>query len=215
MVNKGLFRGFPAAIKSMLPDSMIAPALRNETAQRSAVQSFLEEMVVCSRLRHPNIIQFYGCSYTMPSMIIVCELASRGSFFDILTSEDPTLTIEQPLLRICEDLASAMRYLHAFSPPVMHRDLKSANVLISSSFEGKLTDFGCSQSVDEFTHELSTMCGTPYWLAPEVVNGSDYNTAADVYSFAIVLCEIGAPGGRIESVFGIDTNNASMAAAVL
>ena len=62
MINRGLFRGFPCAIKSLLPESFISTTLRGRALHKAAVTSFCEEMVLCSKLRHPNIIQFFGCS---------------------------------------------------------------------------------------------------------------------------------------------------------
>ena len=85
------------------------------------------------------------------------------------------------------DIAKGMNYLHLFIPPIIHRDLKSLNILIDSSFRAKLADFGGTrQRADYMTNKI----GTFQWMAPEVIQGNSYDELADVYSYGIILWEI-------------------------
>jgi serine/threonine protein kinase len=78
-------------------------------------------------------------------------------------------------------------YLHSFDKPIIHRDLKAQNVLLSSSWEAKLTDFGVSREVDE---AMTAEVGTVAWIAPEILKGKVYSEQADIYSFGVLLSEM-------------------------
>lgn len=81
-----------------------------------------------------------------------------------------------------------MNYLHTFSPPIIHRDLKSYNLLVDENFCVKVTDFGLAKSMS--TETAKTFCGTMPWTAPEIFKSDGYTTKADVYSFGIVMWEL-------------------------
>ncbi|KAJ1487344.1 kinase-like domain-containing protein, partial [Baffinella frigidus] len=83
--------------------------------------------------------------------------------------------------------AKGIAYLHSLKPPVLHRDIKGANVLVDGNWGVKIADFGLSRFRVEYT---MTFCGSPKWTAPEVLNGECYGTAADAWSFGVVLWEI-------------------------
>jgi len=91
-------------------------------------------------------------------------------------------------LKIAHDSARACEYLHNLSPKILHRDLKAENLLLDSSFNCKLTDFGLSRGYE--TKSVMTVCGTPCWVAPEIFKGEPYTEAVDVYSFGVVLWEL-------------------------
>lgn len=86
-------------------------------------------------------------------------------------------------------VAKALRYLHDQEPPIIHRDLKSMNVLPTETLETKVGDFGVSRACSEgFTTTAGV--GTPYWIAPESLQGKRYSEQADIYSFGVVLSEL-------------------------
>jgi serine/threonine protein kinase len=93
-------------------------------------------------------------------------------------------------LQIACDIADALVYVHSFVPAIVHRDIKSRNVLLSSEWRAKLTDFGTARLQSE-NHTMTAEVGTGRWLAPEVLTGSkDYGPPADVYAFGVVLSEL-------------------------
>jgi serine/threonine protein kinase len=120
------------------------------------------EADIMRRLRHPCLTLFMGLSLEPPSLCIVTELVHRGSLFDILQEESTGFTWRRAV-QIMTDIASGLAYLHSFSPPIIHRDLKSLNVLVTSNWRGKVADFGMSrfQSVNKEGDEDRTMtqCG--------------------------------------------------------
>jgi len=155
------------------------------------LREFLDEANILSKLHHPNIVQLLGvCDSRTPQggreMLIVMEFLSRGSLTDVL--QDPAVDLPDGLKRnMALQAAKGMLYLHSLRPPVLHRDLKSPNLLVQSDFSIKIADFGLSRFRVEYT---MTFCGSPKWTAPEVLNGQNYDTAADIWSYGVVLWEL-------------------------
>eukprot|EP00472_Partenskyella_glossopodia_P005196 CAMPEP_0197541388 /NCGR_PEP_ID=MMETSP1318-20131121/67131_1 /TAXON_ID=552666 /ORGANISM="Partenskyella glossopodia, Strain RCC365" /LENGTH=652 /DNA_ID=CAMNT_0043100557 /DNA_START=962 /DNA_END=2920 /DNA_ORIENTATION=+ len=123
------------------------------------------------------------------SRCIVTELVHRGSLFGLLHDEDSKLSWPRRL-RIASDLACGMNYLHNFDTKdrIIHRDLKSLNVLITQEWRAKVADFGMTRFQDN--NNVMTTCGTPLWMAPEIIRRKEYNYKVDVYSYGIVLWEL-------------------------
>ena len=155
------------------------------------------EANLLAAIRHPHVVAFLGMCAAPPS--IITEKCSRGSLFDLLqrANQDPRLasTLTWSLrLRLAADTAAGMAHLHQRTPPVLHRDLKSANLLIDSSWRVKVSDLGLSKLLEEVT-AASTVGSTssnlnPRWLAAEVMETGTWTAASDVYSFGIVLWEL-------------------------
>lgn len=87
------------------------------------------------------------------------------------------------------DAARGVLYLHSFNPPILHRDLKSLNLLLDEAFRTKLADFGWTRTLANY---MTSKIGTYQWMAPEVIAGQVYTEKADVFSFGIILWEIAA-----------------------
>lgn len=145
-------------------------------------------------LRHPNIVQFIGASYnTFSNLCMVLEWVERGDLFNLLRSDlGQQLEWTDPLLKMACDTACGMAYLHACDPPVIHRDLKSLNILVTSTFGCKITDFGMSRQskAAQGVDMTMTLVGTPLWVPPEVIRSEKYSEKIDVYSYGICLTEM-------------------------
>lgn len=100
------------------------------------------------RLRHPSLTLFMGVSLEHPHLCILTELCSRGSLFDIIHDEHAALTWPKCLI-IALDVAKGMTYLHAHSPPILHRDLKSLNILVDQNWRGKVREGECILASDD------------------------------------------------------------------
>ncbi|EGD75741.1 TKL/DICTY4 protein kinase [Salpingoeca rosetta] len=149
----------------------------------NAKAEFMEEMRLLSRLRHPCIATMLGAIMTKSrEFLLVMEHLEHGSLYDFLRN-DELPTPDMFLLPIVKDIVSGMRYIHNLKPPVVHGDLKAKNVLVDGNFKAKVADFGLSQ-------KQRFGCGTPFWMAPEVLRGGEVTREADVYSFAITVYEI-------------------------
>ncbi|KAL7692654.1 putative protein kinase [Plasmopara halstedii] len=178
-VIKGTYCGTPVVVKRMLRNKITEDNLR----------MFGDELQLMMNLRHPNIVQFIGASWNSYSNIcFVTELLERGDLFAVLRNPENELSWAKPILRITIDTSRGMAYLHSMKPPIIHRDLKSMNILVSSTWGAKVSDFGLSR--EKSVDETMSVTGTPLWLPPEMIRGERYTEKADVYSFGIVLAEL-------------------------
>lgn len=111
----------------------------------------------------------------------------RGSLFHVLADQSNRITWGMKL-DFCKDIAKGMLYLHSRSPPIVHRDIKSLNVLVTKEWKCTIADFGLTRIKD--SQSMSTRVGSPAWSAPEVLRGEQYDEKADVFSFGVVMWEI-------------------------
>jgi hypothetical protein len=154
------------------------------------LECFERELEICSRFKHPALVPFIGI-YLSPNLSIVTEFMCGGSLYDRLHNVE---NITEPLSAtqktiIAMGIAHGMEYLH--SKRVIHRDLKSSNILLDEHMYPRIGDFGLSRGIVMSQSEIMTQgMGTCRWMAPEVIRSERYDQSADVYSFAIVLWEL-------------------------
>lgn len=151
------------------------------------------EASIMAGLRHPNCIQYLGATLNPPALIM--EYCSKRSVDTILAGavSDPKLAKQLDwvhLMSMACDAAKGMLYLHTRSPPIVHRDLKSPNLLVDGLWHVKVSDFNLSRTLENNSVVSSLQITNPRWLAPEVLKGGQAGTAADVYSFGVVLWEL-------------------------
>jgi ankyrin repeat protein/tRNA A-37 threonylcarbamoyl transferase component Bud32 len=165
---------------------------RKNFRDQNALQLFYKEVAILSKLRHANIVQFFGVCVE-PKHCIVSEFMENGNLHSLLRNRNttPHVILDDPKMRfqIAKDIASGMYYLHTKNPPIIHRDLTSANVLLDKNYRAKVTDFGLSKEIQAV---MSGTTGALPWLAPEVFasGGRDCTTASDVFSFGLILWEL-------------------------
>ncbi len=148
-------------------------------------------------VRHPNIVLFMGACTKPPKLCIILEYCEMGSLWTLLhftKTELPWKLRKQ----IALDISRSVNYLHSFPTPLLHRDLKSLNVLLDNNLTAKLADFGWARMKETV---MTGKIGTYQWMAPEVIASSHYTEKADVYSFGIILWEIAC---RKPPYYGVD-----------
>ena len=156
---------------------------RLKKSQLRDLEAFKLEISMMSKLRHPNIVLFLGAC-TNP-LCLVTEYMERKALFDCI--HDPKISLEpRRILRMIKDAALGMNYLHSLD--IIHRDLKSLNLLVDASYVVKITDFGLSRVLTKDT--TATPHGTYAWRPPEMWLNETYDNKVDVYSYGIVLWEI-------------------------
>ncbi|KAF1317307.1 Tkl/drk protein kinase, partial [Globisporangium splendens] len=155
------------------------------------IQVFTMEIQLTTSLHHPNILQFISVAWSkLEQLCMAIEYLPGGDLQRYLKKNQSSLSWNGSKSRLALDVAKALQYLHARSPAIIHRDLKSNNVLLSAQGDAKLIDFGVSRDL-----ELRTMAagvGTAYWTAPEIIDGTKYTEKCDMYSFGVLLSEIDA-----------------------
>ncbi|XP_019075483.1 uncharacterized protein LOC100256793 isoform X2 [Vitis vinifera] len=141
------------------------------------------------RLRHPNVLLFMGAVTSPQRLCIVTEFLPRGSLFRLLQRNTSRLDWRRRV-HMALDIAQGMNYLHHFNPPIIHRDLKSSNLLVDRNWTVKVGDFGLSRLKHETYLTTKTGKGTPQWMAPEVLRNEPSDEKSDVYSYGVILWEL-------------------------
>ncbi|OWZ13296.1 TKL protein kinase [Phytophthora megakarya] len=182
-VYSGLFQGKKVAVKKLLPETQ-----ENE----ENVTNFLAEVKIAATLSHPNIVLFVGVSWTSASDLCVVQEFMEGgdlrSLLDRYEAERHCVGFDWEKTKIAMQICSALAYMHSLSPPVIHSNLKSRNVLLTGEMEAKVTNFGTSpKQTYQTTTETKKMT---LWMAPEIIRGEMHNTDADMFSFGVVLSEL-------------------------
>lgn len=182
-IYRGKYNREDVAIK------MLFPEMRSDLKK---VNSFLAEAKLMAGLSHPHIVRFVGVSWgSLSDLCVLTEFMRGGDLRALLKGYEAQRRpqgVDEDKLRIAYQIAQALTYLHSLSPLVIHRDLKSNNVLLTENLDAKLTDFGVSRE-----RELQTMTagvGTMLWMAPEIMMGERYDEKADIFSFGVLLSEL-------------------------
>ncbi|XP_031116153.1 serine/threonine-protein kinase STY46-like [Ipomoea triloba] len=173
---RGVYLGLDVAVK----------VLRSEHLNDSLKKEFAQEVAILRQVQHKNVVRFIGACSKPPLLCIVTEYMSGGSLYDYLHRYHNTLKLSQ-LLRFAIDVCKGMEYLHQNN--IIHRDLKTANLLIDEDKVVKVADFGVARFQSK-EGVMTAETGTYRWMAPEVINHQAYDQRADVFSFAIVLWEL-------------------------
>eukprot|EP00164_Ancoracysta_twista_P002874 GFYU01003828.1.p1 GENE.GFYU01003828.1~~GFYU01003828.1.p1 ORF type:complete len:1602 (+),score=333.76 GFYU01003828.1:601-4806(+) len=173
-VHEAQYRGRTVAVKKLYIKKL----------QKENLREFEMECSLLSRLSHPNVLQYIG-AISKPACLVT-EYCPRGSLHHIL-HQGPPLSWEL-IVSMMADVCRGVDYLHSCTPKIIHRDLKSANLLVTDDWRVKVGDFGLSRVFE--TEQTMTVVGTPAWAAPEVLRHQHYTEKADVYSFGIVMWEM-------------------------
>jgi serine/threonine protein kinase len=192
LVYRGMLQGQVVAVKKMdcHPSSMTEKGRINLS----------RELKILHKVQHCNLVSFYGVAVSGSTLNIVMEYCSGGTAFDLLHNQDSVVMSWVQRWKISMDVAQAMHYLHSFAPQIIHRDLKSLNLLFKDAVvncedlpEVKVVDFGQSRMAAVQHGEaldMTKLAGTPHWMAPEVFQTNSYDRKVDVYSYGMILYEV-------------------------
>ncbi|XP_020693569.1 probable serine/threonine-protein kinase SIS8 isoform X1 [Dendrobium catenatum] len=178
-VYRADWNGTDVAVKKFLDQDLSGDAL----------ELFRFEVRIMLRLRHPNVVLFMGAVTRPPNLSILTEFLPRGSLYRLLHRHNVKLE-EKRRMKMALDVAKGMNYLHTSHPTIVHRDLKSPNLLVDRNWVVKVCDFGLSRLKHHTFLSSKSTAGTPEWMAPEVLRNEPSNEKCDVYSFGVILWEL-------------------------
>ncbi|PPS93775.1 Serine-threonine/tyrosine-protein kinase [Cryptosporidium hominis] len=195
----------------------INKAIKHMEITKKDCQRYLEfrnEIRIMNLLRHPNIVQYMGGNISSNPPFLICEFCSGGTLFNLLHGDSkkclesnsfsfsgPSVNLSlYQRIKILQDIARGIHFLHSTNPPIIHRDIKSLNIFLSLPIKSnadvpiaKVGDFGlCQQLFSDkgFINGSGNLVGTYQWMAPEVLTSQIYNEHIDVYSFGMIMYEV-------------------------
>ncbi|CAK9873788.1 unnamed protein product [Sphagnum jensenii] len=183
--------GFGHVYRGTLGDDAVAVKV-SKTSNRLDFRQFEVEVRHLSRVRHNNLVRLIGYCEHMTKLILIYEYMERGSCHDLLHGEERNrITLDwETRLSIAIDAAQGLEYLHKFAKPkIIHRDIKTANILLNERMEAKLSDFGISRPILEGGQPPTQVMGSLGYVDPEYRQTENLTEKVDIFSFGVVLLE--------------------------
>ena len=165
---------------------------------------FRREVEVMYKIHHPNVVKLFGHFEDNNYCYFIMEYIPIGNLFGIIPKDKKKRISSQIVASLMKDIISAVYFLHNMNPPIIHRDIKPENVLLAEKLTAKLTDFGWSNYIQE-DEKRTTVCGTPIYLAPEIIKEQGHDEKVDIWCIGVLLFELATgtvpfPGNDIETL---------------
>ena len=150
---------------------------------------FRREIEIMYRIHHPNVVKLYGHFEDDNYCYFIMEYIPNGNAYYLIPKHGRKKQTNQLIASVVKDIVSAVYFLHRMNPPIIHRDIKPENVLLDKNNRAILTDFGWSNYLTD-SEKRSTVCGTPIYLAPEMISSKAHDEKVDIWCIGVLLFEL-------------------------
>ncbi|KAH9704124.1 protein kinase domain-containing protein [Citrus sinensis] len=187
--------GYGSVYRARLPSGKVVALKklhRSETEELASLESFRNEARLLSQIRHRNIVKLYGFCLHRKCMFLIYEYIEMGSLFCVLRIDEEAIGLDwAKRVNIVKGMAHALSYLHHHcTPPIVHRDISSNNILLNSELEAFVADFGVARLLNFDSSNRTLLAGTYGYIAPELAYTMIVTEKSDVYSFGVVVLEV-------------------------